>query len=820
MKENGHLEWVKFSCNDQTGTGGVICAKRNIWEEIPNCYVQPLEEASGGNYHDVPETEARKDPVMFCRQKCQGESRYFDINMSETSTICHCIDNPVPSGGFLNDEDCNVPVCTSDQSPSNNNCHRDDGYIRTHLYRSWKTSCPPIDAEFLADKFAYLWDHHGSWHWSSKATLRCLPGYELPSTLGNGNFNHDSATQEVTCLFDEDEGGKWTHVVACEPVRCKVLPPTVPLDAAITVVKSFDHDTNDQAETVLTYTCSQPGWAFNYPYDESKPSFAFTVNIHEITITCHYSKYWEYDNGIEDETCINNQPDGTCERIALAECVDRSVYCKPLSTPENATKALIVQPNSENEYENGTEVQFTCPQSEHYFDYSIPADLVSFFYSTNINTITLSCNDFKFWTVTGVTDNGETCANKKSDNDELWCEDVTIPKCVDRTILCTPPPMPNRAKITPSMEPIPTRYEYKTKINYQCPDRYYFDYPVPDDMISFHYTENIDEIEISCTQDGNWEVKGGIADLTCSDPIEVDSTDNSTTLFRCQSPTIPDCEDRTVYCTFPPENILGGSITTNPNPSQFYKKTDECRWTKWFNTGKGSKGDKESIENIAALFTWQVCPHPKDINARIVGTQETVAKSGGQQKYKVDVIDGFVCNDDDQSGNKCFDYEVQLCCPYAPEQNTAISMECFEENWYLDFKNEPFISSISATCTKNSMWLTQDSEKIFCSDGSQECAMPIFPDCQDRTILCLDELPIPKGLQQVNITSNETFSGTSFGAAYEYSCEEEGFVINTTSYPEALIISCEEPEGYTSDWYYEIWKHGVWKNKVRKLWLI
>ena len=114
----------------------------------------------------------------------------------------------------------------------------------------------------------------------------------------------------------------------------------------------------------------------------------------------------------------------------------------------------LIQPNGENDYEYGTEVQFTCPQSKHYFDYSIPADLVSFFYSTNINTITLSCNKFKFWKVTnGIY--GETCANKKSDNDELWCEDVIIPKCVDRSILCPPPPMPNRAEITPAMEPIP-----------------------------------------------------------------------------------------------------------------------------------------------------------------------------------------------------------------------------------------------------------------------------------------------------------------------------------------------------------------------------
>ena len=67
------------------------------------------------------------------------------------------------------------------------------------------------------------------------------------------------------------------------------------------------------------------------------------------------------------------------------------------------------------------------------------------------------------------------------------------------------------------------------------------------------------------------------------------------------------------------------------------------------------------------------------------------------------------------------------------------------ENWYLNFKDAPFISEISAICTKNSTWMTADNEKIFCKDGSLECEMPILPDCQDRTILCLESLPIPDG---------------------------------------------------------------------------
>ena len=74
-----------------------------------------------------------------------------------------------------------------------------------------------------------------------------------------------------------------------------------------------------------------------------------------------------------------------------------------------------------------------------------------------------------------------------------------------------------------------------------------------------------------------------------------------------------------------------------------------------------------------------------------------------------------------------------------------------------------------------------------------------------------------EGLLQLNTSSNMSLHSYSQGAAYEYSCEEEGFVIDIPGYPEELIVKCIEPSGYLDDWYYEIWKDGIWDQKVMLL---
>ena len=72
-----------------------------------------------------------------------------------------------------------------------------------------------------------------------------------------------------------------------------------------------------------------------------------------------------------------------------------------------------------------------------------------------------------------------------------------------------------------------------------------------------------------------WEVEGGVDGLTCNDHTANDTITLNATLnitrprLTCESLTIPDCVDRTVYCTFPPKSIDDGTITTpiNPNPA-------------------------------------------------------------------------------------------------------------------------------------------------------------------------------------------------------------------------------------------------------------
>ena len=76
----------------------------------------------------------------------------------------------------------------------------------------------------------------------------------------------------------------------------------------------------------------------------------------------------------------------------FSACVDRTVYCTPLSAPANSTKSIISQPNINNLVELGTSVKYTCTLPNWYFNYSVPANLTSFYYSTNINNSTLTCN--------------------------------------------------------------------------------------------------------------------------------------------------------------------------------------------------------------------------------------------------------------------------------------------------------------------------------------------------------------------------------------------------------------------------------------------
>jgi hypothetical protein len=43
----------------------------------------------------------------------------------------------------------------------------------------------------------------------------------------------------------------------------------------------------------------------------------------------------------------------------------------------------------------------------------------------------------------------------------------------------------------------------KTSIEYTCPERnFYFDYPVGSNFVSYYYTNNINDINVTCNHDG------------------------------------------------------------------------------------------------------------------------------------------------------------------------------------------------------------------------------------------------------------------------------------------------------------------------------
>ena len=67
-----------------------------------------------------------------------------------------------------------------------------------------------------------------------------------------------------------------------------------------------------------------------------------------------------------------------------------------------------------------------------------------------------------------------------------------------------------------------------------------------------------------------WTVVGGKYGLTCNKTGN--ASDSDTTLY-CKKLVIPNCVDRTVYCTYPPDPYPQGSVTVKFNPSTVYKKS-------------------------------------------------------------------------------------------------------------------------------------------------------------------------------------------------------------------------------------------------------
>ena len=67
------------------------------------------------------------------------------------------------------------------------------------------------------------------------------------------------------------------------------------------------------------------------------------------------------------------------------------------------------------------------------------------------------------------------------------------------------------------------------------------------------------------------------------------------------------------------------------------------------------------------------------------------------------------------------------------------------------------------------------STQLYCQQtGKEECVKPLSPNCEDRTILCLDELPVYDDMVQTNLTGNDSLHEFSLGAKFSYKCKNDG----------------------------------------------
>ena len=151
---------------------------------------------------------------------------------------------------------------------------------------------------------------------------------------------------------------------------------------------------------------------------------------------------WTVEGGLDGETCGDFRYDDDelwCSYVLIPPCVDRTIRCSTPPKPEKAIITILDTPNPKTDDEMGTQIEYSCPDRLHYFDYPVEEPFISFYYTTNINFINVSCNYNGEWEVYGGED-GLTCDDTEANSTELTCGPLSIPDCVDRTVYCVNTP--------------------------------------------------------------------------------------------------------------------------------------------------------------------------------------------------------------------------------------------------------------------------------------------------------------------------------------------------------------------------------------------
>lgn len=146
--------------------------------------------------------------------------------------------------------------------------------------------------------------------------------------------------------------------------------------------------------------------------------------------------------------------------------------------------------------------------------------------------------------------------------------------------------------------------------------------------------------------------------------------------------------------------------------------------------------------------------------------------------------------------------------------DTVAKLKCKgDRDYYIDFDDSTHISEMEVTCTINGTWQTSLDLPNFCPDGKNNCPIPKFPFCEDRTVHCKDGIDVPSDMDAVPLPSNRGNSMNGLeGDIYEISCKEEGDIIAMEdNFVDKLQAICLRPDDYLTNWKDEKWLEGVWR---------
>ena len=104
------------------------------------------------------------------------------------------------------------------------------------------------------------------------------------------------------------------------------------------------------------------------------------------------------ENGPFGESCTGNStlPD-KCFVPIIPKCIDRNFYCElPPKTPLKSTRSDIYI--SANGWLNvpGTKLSYVCNNASWAFNYKTDPKMPSFYFTENINNITITCNKYGY----------------------------------------------------------------------------------------------------------------------------------------------------------------------------------------------------------------------------------------------------------------------------------------------------------------------------------------------------------------------------------------------------------------------------------------